>query len=106
MNQGKQDRPWTVEIEPEAIRRAHALIQAHYAGAGRKDMEAWLARFVGAVHDNPLHVLGYPPLAAVSDPDLLYFPGDRHRKVSGLAHASKIRRVIHVYEIMITLPKE
>ncbi len=97
--------PWSVEVVPEAINRAQQVIQDHFTGANLRDMEGWLERFVAEVHDHPLEVLGFPPMAAASDPDLLFFPGDRHHKVSGLAHASRARRVIHVYEILIQLPE-
>jgi len=101
MNWRKRPDLWLVEIAPGAAEAAQKEIELRFHGVQRRDMEAWLDRFIEAVVGDPLNVLGFPPKKAASDPDLLYFPGDRHRKVSGLARASKKRRLIYVYEIVI-----
>jgi hypothetical protein len=96
---------WVVEVKPSAIRKAQMMIESHYQGVGRKDMERWLARFLDEVHKDPLDVLGNPPLQAASDPELIYFPADPSRKISGLAHARKYMRRIVVYDILVQSPK-
>ena len=104
MNKRDQAVPWKVLIAPEAIAQAQKEIEKQYKDIFRKDMEGWLQRFLVEVQVRPLDILGNPPKRSFSNPDLLYFPGDPHSKICGIAHASKHQRTIYVYEIVVAAP--
>jgi hypothetical protein len=102
----EEKRSWNVEVAPAALIHAIAQIEGAYSGSARKDMLAWLERFVLALYEDPMSVLGSPPMQVVSDPDMMVFPGDKRVKISGLAHLSKTKRLIHVFEIHVQMPGE
>jgi hypothetical protein len=92
---------WRVEVRKEEILEASQRIHDLYDGVERKNMEGWLERFLIEVYDHPLDVLGFPPRQVAGDPDMMYFPGDVKSRISGVAHVSKAKKLIHVFAILV-----
>jgi hypothetical protein len=94
-----------VKVHPEAVRDAQTFIEEHYEGVERKDMEAWLRRFVKEVHEDPFRVLGYPPTAAASDPTLLKYPVQEGVPIGAEAYVQMPDTTIHVHAITPRSPQ-